>query len=173
MSTIKINDTVYFASFEMRKKYIECPDCFGTKHLRVILANGEEHNIECSGCAAGYEPPCGRVVRYEYEARVEEKVVTGMEIRDGVTRYYSDNSILEQQDTFTTKAEAQQRAEQKAKEWQDEMNRRISMKEKDTRTWAWNVHYHRSCIRRAEKDLAYHKEKLNSALPKLKEEKTA
>ena len=30
----------------------------------------------------------------------------------------------------------------------------------DTHTWAWNVTYHRGCIKRAESDLAYHAAKL-------------
>ena len=58
-----------------------------------------------------------------------------------------------------------------AKEHNQEELAKIYRKEKNNHTWSWNAHYHRDCIRRAEKDLIYHKAKLEVAKVKTKEEK--
>ena len=47
----------------------------------------------------------------------------------------------------------------------------MKRKEKDTKTWAWNVHYHRKEIREAQKRIEYHTSKLNVAKLHVKAEK--
>jgi len=47
---------------------------------------------------------------------------------------------------------------------EDEDHKRfVWQKEDSRRTWSWNAYYHRSKIKEAQKDIAYHQEKLGLA----------
>jgi hypothetical protein len=73
----------------------------------------------------------------------------------------------------TTEAGALKIAEKKAADFDREELEKASQKERDTRTWSWNVHYHRRSIREAKKQLEYHTAKLEAARPQAKAEKEA
>lgn len=165
-----IGDTVFIARVNSTEKWIACPDCFGKRYLTVILGDESQVTIDCACCARGYEPSKGIVLSYYYNSpQAEEVVVCDIELREGKIRYnWSD-----EEDVFATEEEALARSVAKAADLEIEEQRRIHKKEKDTRTWSWNATYHRQQIRHAEKELAYHKSKLEAAKFHVKEEKEA
>jgi hypothetical protein len=74
---------------------------------------------------------------------------------------------------YVTEAEARVRADQMALEADEEERAKISKKEKDQRSWAWNASYHRKQIKEHERQLGYHRAKLAHAAIKAKEPKEA
>ncbi len=174
----KIGDSLYCASFEMERIYVVCPDCGGTKTLRCILFDGTEYTIDCRGCASGYMPPTGRVVIHERKPKVDLGIIFGIEINDGTEEPIeyriklggSYARTLKENELFETKEAAYDRALELAKEYTLEEQERINKKEKDHRSWAWHVHYHRRQIRDAEKTIARATDQLNAAKRHVKEE---
>jgi len=165
-----IGDKVWYAKTGTKEKSVECPECFGKKFLTVILGDNSKVTIDCAGCARGYEPPKGYVIYYEWGVDVREVTIQRMEIKpDEVTYGFWDCYSAETDRIFSTKEEAEKRALELVEEHNKEELARIYRKEKNNHTWSWNVHYHRDCIRRAEKDLIYHKAKLEASKGKLKE----
>lgn len=174
MSKYQIGDTVWHASMKHSLKAVTCPDCFGRRALRVILGDDSEVVIDCQGCSLGYNPPRGHINVDVYEAepdtllidRVELQQVNGevVALYSGEGRYHAKES-----DLFTTEVEARERAKALAIEHSETAAQNLKRKEKDTHTWAWNVTYHRRCIKQATRDLAYHTSKLEVALVKRKE----
>lgn len=144
--------------------------------MRVIFHDDTQVSIECRNCAVGYDPPTGKVVIYRISATARMATICGFENNEGKTRWHVDGSagsyrIVDDEDAFTTEADATAHAQARAAQYEAEQRAKISRKEKDTRTWAWNASYHRNCIKRAEKDIAYHASKLAVAAIKAKEAK--
>lgn len=169
----KMGDTVWFASANSSQKSEPCPDCFGKRYLTVIKGDGEQVTIDCAGCASGYDPPKGFVTYWKWAVDVELVTIDRVEITPkGVTygfsgfrgRYSADEERL-----FNTKEEATAKAQLISEEHNAEEIAKIHRKEKHNHTWSWNACYHRRCIKDAEKQLAYHTEKLNVAKEKARD----
>lgn len=153
--------------------HVTCPDCGGTGRLRVTFHDDTQVSIECRNCSLGYDPPTGRVVVYQNDAKARQAVITGVEIHGGKTRWHIDGisgcyRIVDDEDAFDTQEAALASAEQKAATYNQEQRDRVFAKEKDTRTWAWNASYHRKQIKDAQHQLEYHTSKLNVAAIKAK-----
>lgn len=167
-----IGDMVWWANSGSELRWIKCPDCGGTRHILLIMHDGTEHSIKCGRCSAGYEPPKGIISYYEFNANPEIGNVAGIEINhkgeiEYKLSYYKNGHgriyVVPETDLFIKEHEALAKAEQLIKDYNKEELDKINRKEKDTRTWAWNVSYHRKCIKDAEKSLAHHTAKLNAA----------
>lgn len=155
-----------------------CPDCGGTGRLRVTFHDETQVSIECRNCAAGYDPPTGRVIVYRNDAGARQATVTGLEVHGAKVRWHVDACagsyrIVDDEDAFEIEADALAWAQARAATYEAEQRAKIFQKEKDTHTWAWNASYHRNNIKRAEKDIAYHTAKLNVAKLKAKEPEPA
>jgi len=98
------------------------------------------------------------------EVEIEKVEQTATEVKYGFRGcYHADQDCM-----CDTKEEAEAKALELAEKHNQEELDRIYRKEKHNRTWAWNAHYHRDCIKRAEKDLLYHTAKLNVAKARAK-----
>ena len=172
----KIGDSLYLATFNSESDYIICPECGGTKILRVILWDGTEHTIDCQGCSSGYNPPTGYVRVYKRIPKVEIIVISGMEINLGEPIEYRvslsscSTRILKEDELFLSKEGAEIKAVELVKEIEAQDKARIEQKEKPTRSWAWHVHYYRGQIRDAEATINRATDKLNAAKRHVKEE---
>ena len=157
-----IGEKVYVAAFERKAITVTCPDCFGSRRVRVILGDDTEIAIECGGCdPGGYQPPLGYITNYEWAASAELKTVVGIEERAGEpTRYnFAGSCDFEGNKTFATEEEALAKANELRQAHEDEENRRLMAKTKNTKSWAWNATYHRRLAKKAREDLAYHEAK--------------
>lgn len=175
----KVGDKIWVGEFSsMAPVYETCPDCGGTGRLRVTFHDEAQVSIECQNCAAGYDPPTGRVIVYKQVASARHAAISGLEVDGDKVRWHVDSHsgsyrIIDDDKAFDTEAEAVAWAQCRSAEYEQEQRDRIFKKEKDTRKWAWNASYHRNCIKRAQKDLEYHTAKLNVAKVKAKEPEPA
>ncbi|HUV12038.1 MAG TPA: hypothetical protein VMY18_00275 [Acidobacteriota bacterium] len=166
---VNIGERVWLSSFGRVEHWEKCPDCFGTKKIHVTLANGEEFDIPCQGCAPGYDPPRGEVQRWTYEAQAEEYTVTGISVSQFKETEYelSGGRIGYESNVFSTKEAALKHSEGLRAEREAEENKRLSYKEKDHRSWAWHVHHYRSELKRAERNAEHYRERLGIAKEKV------
>lgn len=180
MKRFEIGDTVFNASYEWAEKFVTCPDCLGSKHVKVVLGDGTEITIECGGCdPGGYNGSTGTIRQYDYQTRINQHTVTGVRLSsDGVEYdldhygagvYYTGTS----KNTFATKEEALAAGEAQKAEHEAEENKRFMAKTKDGKSWAWNATYHRRCIKDLERQIEYHRSKVQICAAKAKQEKGA
>lgn len=164
-----IGDKVWYAERFSTEERVTCIDCQGKRALTVIMGDGSHVSIDCSLCARGYEPPRGYITYSKQVADVRQVAITRIEQGPDKIEYGADGYFYRSQDVFATREEAQMRAEELAEEFNREELERINSKEKPDRNWRWHVRYHRECIRRAEKELEYHRAKLAVAKVKAKD----
>lgn len=160
---MKIGDYVWVAVARGQRKKITCPDCFGTGQLDVTLRDGTELSIDCDGCSQGYLGPSGVVETWEYEPSVEGHEITEINQSEKRVEYRVGYSYYSADHVFSLREDAVTRAAVLAEQQAQEEAARMRCKERDTKTWAWHVHYHRKAIRDAEKQIEYHTKKLNVA----------
>ena len=172
-----IGTKVFQSDYARREHWITCPDCLGSKRIKVTLGDGTELLIECGGCnPGGYEPPQGVIRQYEYSVETKERTVTGVCMHGSEVSYELDHFpgqcsyyTAKDGEVFATKEEALAHGEQMKSEHEAAENKRWLAKTKDHKSWAWNATYHRQCIKRAEKDLEYHRGKVQVCVAKVKE----
>lgn len=174
MSELKfaIGDMVWRATFQSTETRVICPDCGGSTHFRCILFDGSEVAVPCEGCKSGWEGPTGRVRAYERRGQAELGRVVGIDIRDDGTEYRVGTPtsawICKEGDIFRSEEEALDRAAEMAVDYDAAEKARLQLREKPHRSWAWHVHYHRQCLRRARKDIEHHEQQLSVARIKAK-----
>ena len=164
-----IGDKVWWASRISTEERVVCPECFGKLFLTVILGDNSQVTIECAGCASGYNPPRGYITYWKQTVGVKQSTVGGIENYIDKPIGYKVNytgcsyNCVKEDEVFDTREEAEKRALELAEQHNKEELVRIHRKEKNNRSWSWNAHYHRDCIRRAKKDIEYHSAKLEVA----------
>jgi ribosomal protein S27E len=171
----KIGDLVWVSSGRTTQVFVTCPDCGGNRHIKLTMYDGTEHTIDCGRCSSGFNPPSGRVYYYEYKATAKKGLVCAIELDSDRVEYRVDfydghRYCVKDCDIFNDESAALARAEVIEREHNAEQISRIQKKEKDTRTWAWHVSYHRKQIKDAEKSIEYHTSKLNAAKTHVKSE---
>ena len=169
-----LGDNVFRASYDKQEKYVQCPDCFGKRVLRVELGNGEVVAIDCTGCSSGYESPSGVIKQYDFTVNCDKFSITGIStsperIEYDLNNYGGSYYTSNEGDLFLTKEEALANGELKKKAHEDEENRRFMAKTKDHRKWSWHVTHHRSGAKRAKEEMERHLAKLDIAKLKSKQ----
>ncbi len=172
----KIGDKVFRARYDRHEKWVVCPDCLGSRTVKMILGDGTEITIECGGCdPGGYQPSIGKIKQYEYATRVWEHTVTGVCMHGTELKYELDNFGSggywsgDDSNVFATMEEAQAEGERQRLEHEAEENKRWMSKTKDHHSWKWNAAYHRRCIKDLERQLEYHRGKVQVCAAKAKE----
>lgn len=170
----QIGQPIWRASWGAVTDYVTCPDCGGEGRIRVLLHDDTMVSIECEGCRRGYERPDGKIRVYTRQPMAILSTITGVEIRDGKTEWQTQDSYrTSEHNLFEDEASCLARAQEMAAEHDLEERDRINKKEKNTRSWSWNAHYHRREIRDAERRIEYHKSKLAVASVKAKQDNSA
>lgn len=149
-----IGDTVYRARAGQEQVWITCPECLGSSRLRVIMGDNTEVSIACVCCERGYEGSPGKIQTYQFVAKTTKETITGIEVRDEKIRYSVNGWTIEESDMFITEIGALTRAAAMVQEHEAEEIKRLKYKEKNTKTWAWNVSYWRGEIRRSKETIA-------------------
>lgn len=169
-----IGDEIWVAEFRNQEHWEKCPDCIGKKFLTVILGDDSRVTIDCDACSRGCEVSTGhiRIEKKEPKARIVQ--ITGISLEGDKIKYTTPGHYrLEPGDIFDTESEALAKAKEIAKTEGEEKRNRAFEKEYRKKSWAWNVSFHRRCIRQAEKDLAYHSGRLAVAKETTKKEKAS
>lgn len=167
-----IGDTVWWANTRMVEQWRKCPDCCGNRFLDVILGDGSQVQIACSRCETGgwNSYSAGSIKYYEHVTDCVETTINRVELSDEKSEYGVEGCYrVDERDLFANQAQAGLRVQALIEERNAEELARRFRKEKDTKTWAWNVRYHRKCIREAQRQIEYHTAKLHAAPDKYKE----
>lgn len=165
----QMGQEVWKATHDVEECRVTCPDCGGKGVIRVVMADDSIHSIECSNCKHGIYPPTGYVKYYAREPKVALVRIVGISLRNGKITYELDDFHSAEEPTLSETYEgALEIAQGLAAEHNAAELKRVSTKEKDTRSWSWNASYHRKQIKEAEKQIAYHTSKLNVAALKTK-----
>lgn len=169
-----IGDTAYHAHAGQEQTWITCPECLGSGRLRVIMGDDSEVSIACVCCERGYEGSLGKIQTYKFRASVDEVVIHGVESElrgDELHTQYKFNGcyLSNAEDLFNNRDEALTRANELVAEHEVEEVKRLKYKEKQTKTWAWNVSYWRGQIRGAKETIVRAEAHLNVAPKKPKE----
>jgi len=153
---------VYLASTRNTTIHETCPDCLGERFLTVIIGGGTQVAVACESCKHGYLGSTGYVDVQKPTACVDEFVVSGIEDdRNGRWEYRShQHGTVREVDLFDRKEDAEARASELARIDEEARVLRLRSKEKEHKTWAWNVSYHRREVRKLEEQIKYHESKL-------------
>ena len=141
----QIGQEVWQATFDAEPDYVTCPECAGTGRIRCLLPNDTMVSIDCEGCRRGYDGPQGVLQVYKRTARASLVTIKGFEFRDGKVDWETTFSYRSaDDDLFLTEDEAKARAISMSDAFDKADRERVNKKEKDTRSWSWNVHHRRS-----------------------------
>lgn len=170
----EIGQQVWYAGWQSTPARIVCPDCAGEGRIRVLLPDESMVSVDCVACQRGFERPSGYLECYDRHAVATLTTILGVEMDGGKTEWKTGEGYrTSEADLFDNEVDAYAAAKVKAEEADREERERIGKKHKDTRSWAWNAHYHRKCIKEAQRQIEYHTSKLAVASLKAKEEKAA
>jgi hypothetical protein len=165
----QIGQQVWYAGWESAPARIVCPDCAGEGRIRVLLPDDSIVSVECVACTRGYNPPSGYLECYDRHAVAALVTILGVEMDGDKTEWKTTASYrTSEDDLFDNEVDAYAAAKAKAEEADRNERERIGRKHKDTRSWAWNAHYHRKCIKDAQRQIEYHTAKLAVANLKTK-----
>lgn len=174
----KIGDRVFMGRYDRVGTHVVCPDCLGSKKVKVVLGDGSEWNIECGGCdPGGYIGSTGTIKQYEYTSIATPHKVTAVKASTSGVSYELDNFgggsyyVPDENKVFSTSEEAMADADKQKADHEAEENRRLMAKTKDAKSWAWNLTYHRRCIKDHERQLEYHRAKVQLCESKTKDGK--
>jgi hypothetical protein len=176
MSQPKVGDFVYWPRYGTLKVEKQCPVCFGNCKVTLILGNGDDVILPCDYCGKGYEGPRGYVSEYEYTVGYDCGTITeirGVETAAGRTlEYVAGHSFLKYDAIFSSKEAAEDASKALAEKARQEDRKRAAwLKERISKTYAWNAGYHMRCVKKAQKEIEYHSEKAVLCKAKAKTER--
>jgi hypothetical protein len=64
-----LNVLIWSASSAANEKWVECPECAGTKVIEMVKGNGEHVSLDCALCGPGYDQPRGVIRQYIHDYR--------------------------------------------------------------------------------------------------------
>jgi hypothetical protein len=155
-----IGETVYWIGNGYAEEMIQCPECLGTKTIKMVQANGKEFQIDCAGCSVGFERSTGQVKRGVWNHRPTLFTPRRVEISGAEVRYSEADptancySCVNAKELFRLEAEClvacDKANEEKAEALRGNEIARLKSKKRDM---AWSVHYWQSVISNLERDL--------------------
>ena len=163
-----IGDVVYSVYAAHSAKKVPCFVCNGQKFITIIDGFGVEVKPQCTYCNEGLgTPPSGFSTEYEYQAIVRSIIIDSVRKNsDGEFEYNYSGEV------YKTREEAELAGQKLVEANKKDEERRLKFKKEDAnKSWSWHVGYHRQNIKKAERDLEHHSEKLGLAKSKVKEEK--
>ena len=67
MNDYRIGDKVWTVERNHTGRWVQCPECFGTKFVTVILGDDSKLTVDCTTCGCGFNNPTGVVETYDIE----------------------------------------------------------------------------------------------------------
>lgn len=166
-----IGDSVWFGTYDTHGHRVTCPDCAGSGKLKVTFADGVECLFECGCCSRGYEGSVGWVTQYEKSPKIEGLTITGVEIRTECIVYHCGSWVIEESKLHHDADSALAYATGLKEEEERVANEPRFSKHQDRKSYGWNAHYHRKCIKQKEQELEYHRNALSVCATQAKIEK--
>ena len=161
----EIGDTYWLPSHLPRSKMEACPVCAGTKAV-TVLAGDERFVVECDGCGLGYEGPQGVVRVYHYDPHAEPFTIARVARLDdeGWTVESTTGACALFKALCATEADALAVSKAAYLAQEEHNMRQRGYRRKGVSKAAWTVRYHNDAIKKLERELAYHRGKLNAKM---------
>lgn len=160
-----LGQVVWRASATPVERWVECPECAGTKAITMILGNGEEYSLECALCGPGYSQSSGLVRVYDYETTPEEFTCTDLEVRDKEVRYGCTKVEFLYEDKEACRTHCDELNEEHKRHAE---KRDIAVLSSRREGLAFSAHYWSSVVRKLKKELATAEARLNVSKDKKK-----
>lgn len=157
-----IGQTVYWIESNTHfAKSIPCPMCFGKRFVTIILGDDSRTEIECGMCTHGLDRPSGFSKTWDAEASIYSGVITGISTREGI-KYEVGHRTIYAHECFNSEKDAEPARDVALKEAQD---RRAKWQEDNfvncKKKQIWSAGYHRERIKDAERNIEWHRMRLN------------
>ena len=165
-----IGDKVWVAHWDKDKRWETCPHCLGKKYLTIIMGDESQVSIDCICCTDQWKSP-GKIPIYDYLPKAEEITIDGYEVSKdhGARKIHYRSGCHGYDNAFATKEEALDFALAKIEQQKAEDERTLNCtKEKAEKSWSHNAAYHLEQIANFEKQLEYHRTKLDVAELRIK-----
>lgn len=160
-----IGDTLWSPAHTPRQVTIQCPVCAGSRHITVIIGNGEIYETPCEGCGIGFNGPRGVIEEYDFTpsvtpftidalesmepARGEESARWRLRANDGSSAYLHDLYPSEEAAHAVATANA-------LAQFERNMATRQRKKASATKQSGWTIRYHLEQIKDLERQIAWH-----------------
>jgi len=145
----EVGSTVWWPGRGYKTREVTCPECCGTRSLKLTLGNGAVETLKCAHCGPGYDPPRGSVTEHYHEHTPEEITLgnVGLDSRDGPRYNIPDGGYVYATALFSTREACGARCvELNAAAAEDEERRRVVNLESKRRGLAFSVSYWRRKI---------------------------
>ena len=147
-----------------------CPVCAGDRAITVILGTGERIGVPCEACGNDYDGPHGVIEEWEHKpgavpfvpATVESLYDHRWSLRS------TDGAVADWDELRATEAEALAEATKRAAAAHEHNMAMSQHKKANAKEHGWSIRYHRECIARLEREIGWHREKIE-AKPKKRE----
>ncbi len=147
-----------------RQIEVPCPVCFGNLAVEVILGNGERVGVPCDGCGHGFDGPRGVIEEWSHEPSAQKFVIAEVSSMHGGR--WALNSVTgayaQFEDLKRTEAEAMAQAVQNAAAQEESNMRSRQRTRKNVQKSTWSVRYHREQIKDLERQLLWHRGKIEA-----------
>jgi hypothetical protein len=166
MKEFNVGDVVWWAKCGSSTMKEDCPVCFTKRKVVVILGNDEQVQVACDYCGKGFEGPRGFVQeQYKWHTEVRPVVIEAKSVSENgdgkKIEYRGDHYSLDDTNIFTTREEAETRAQELISKHEiEEAKTLATRKEHNVKSYAWHVGYHKRCASKARNDLAFHESKV-------------
>jgi hypothetical protein len=176
MNELKVGDTCYVSDFGRKEVEIDCPVCFRTGKVTLIIGNGDHVTMSCEFCQNGLGTPSrGYVKNWRLDAGVKiitiDEVETKSSLNKGMSiEYRADYHTYYPENVFATKEEAIAESDRKAKEYNLEQDTKAELiKGRPNKSYSWNAGYHMRAVKEAQNKINYHSKKARICKSKSKE----
>jgi hypothetical protein len=172
-----IGKTIFVPIAEQRNSIKQCPICFGSGEVTLLLVNGDSYKLPCDYCGKGFDYPMGTVTEWEFFVGVVARVVNRVDIQnagsaDQKIDLISNYNVSHPETSYWTREEALIAAEALKIERENEEETRTEYLKHNTRkSFSWNAGYHSREVKALEKRIEHHKKKAVLCKAKAKEEK--
>ena len=167
---------LWHAAYGAQDEWVTCPECLGTKEVKVTLANGEEYMLDCRCCQSGCEESRGVVHRQNYDFTPTPFIARRWGT-DGDKFWFSSQAPdancwthVSQDDLFTDEEACRARCEERnaelAKRQEEQQLANLKSKRRDL---AWSVHYWRNQLSRLRSDIERVEKRLRACQERGKE----
>ena len=163
----QIGDIYWLPGFHPEQVEVPCPVCAGQKRVTLILGSGEELQVACECCSAGFLAPRGVIAEWQHEPRATKFEVAGVRsLHAGRWEVESaTGGVCWFSDLCATQADALRVATTQVARQHEENMRRRQRNRREVNRVSWSVNYHRKQIAELERSIAWHRDKIGGLAP--------
>ena len=158
----QVGDEVWVARCGQEQVTKTCPVCFGKRQVTLTLGDDSEMELPCEYCKLGYEGPRGVVNEYEWIDAAVLVRITEVRVKQSAgvedVEYMCGHYFYTPDKVFDAKDEALERCKAEIAERELQQTTNASqMKKYKAKSFAWHAGYHMQEVKRAERDVEYHR----------------